>query len=258
MKKNFILAIAVCAMTLTACNTPKKSQLAALDGEWNITQADGKQIKTTSGQTPFIGFDMKEGRIYGYSGCNRIMASINPKTGMPDFEKMGSTMMACPDMETESQVQAALAKARNVKKENDGTVTLLDGDGKQVAKLEKRFEDMTYAALEGKWTIAKVYGQSVKTTKDSSAPKLSIDTKANRLSGNAGCNRMMGGIEHGKYGSRSISFGQVATTRMACPDMETEKNVLAALAEVKSFGKLLNGHVAFFNNSGMIVMELAK
>lgn len=258
MKRNLIVAAALCAMAFTACNKPQKGLQEALNSEWNITEADGNAIKTTTGQAPYIGFDLKEGRIYGYSGCNRIMGSIDPKTQKPDFQRMGSTMMACPDMETESKVLAALNKAKDFKQEKDGSLALLDEKGNKVARLEKRFEDMAYAEMEGEWTIAKVFGQSLKTTKDSKSPALSFDTKANKLSGTTGCNRIMGGIEQGKDGPRSISFGQAATTRMACPDMENENNIMTALAQVKSFGKLKNGHLAFFNNSGMLILELAR
>lgn len=117
MKRNLIVAAALCAMAFTACNKPQKGLQEALNSEWNITEADGNAIKTTTGQAPYIGFDLKEGRIYGYSGCNRIMGSIDPKTQKPDFQRMGSTMMACPDMETESKVLAALNKAKDFKQE---------------------------------------------------------------------------------------------------------------------------------------------
>ncbi len=258
MNKKTIVAIAACAISLAACNAPQKAMLEGMDGEWNITEVDGSKLATASGQTPYIGFDLKEGRIYGFSGCNRIMASIDEKTGMPNFGHMGSTMMACPDMETERKVLAAMGKVASVKKGADGTVALLDADGKSVATLEKRFEPMEYAALEGEWMVAKVNGAAVKPAEGMAQPVLSFDTKANRLGGNAGCNRVMGNIEQGKSGPLSISFGQVATTRMACPDMETERNVLAALSDVKTFGQLPGGNVALFNGSGMITIELEK
>lgn len=258
MNKKMIVAVAACAMAFAACNAPKKSDFADMDGEWNITEVDGSKLTTATGQMPYIGFDLKEGRVYGYSGCNRMMATIDSKTGKPNFENMGSTMMACPDMETEGKVLAALAKVRSAKNGGDGTASLMDADGKEVAKLEKRYEPMAYAGLEGEWNVAKVYGQTVKTAEGGQAPALNIDTKANRLGGNAGCNRVMGNIEQGKNGAQSLSFGQPATTRMACPDMETERQVLAALTEVRSFGKLRNGNVGLFNDSGMMVMELSK
>ncbi len=257
MNKKLILTTII-AMAMTACNTPKKSDFANMDGEWNITEADGSKLTTTTGQAPYIGFNLTEGRVYGYSGCNRIMASIDKKTGKVNFSKMASTMMACPDMETERKVLAALTRVNKAVNSGDGTASLIDADGNEVAKLEKRFEPMPYTELEGNWTIEKTYGQETKKPAEGSKPSLAIDTKTNKLSGHTGCNRLMGNIERGNGNDQALSFGQPATTRMACPDMETERNVVSALAETKSFGRLRNGNVGLFNSNGTIVMELTK
>lgn len=258
MNKKMIVAIAACALTFASCNSPKKADFAGMDGEWNITEVNGSKLTSTTGQTPYIGFDLKEGRVYGFSGCNFLTATIDAKTGKASFDKMGSTMMACPDMDTERKVLAALAKVKAAKKGDNGTASLVDADGKEVAKLEKRFDPMAYNALEGEWKVVKVFGQAVKVAEGNQAPSLNFDTKSNRLGGNAGCNRVMGSIEYGKNGAQSISFGQPATTRMSCPDMETERQVLAALTDAKSFGKLRNGNAGLFDANGTLVMELSK
>ena len=137
MNKKTIVAIAACAISLAACNAPKKAMLEGMDGEWNITEVDGSKLATVSGQTPYIGFDLKEGRIYGFSGCNRIMASVDEKTGMPDFGHMGSTMMACPDMDTERNVLAALSDVKTFGQLPGGNVALFNGSGMIAIELEK-------------------------------------------------------------------------------------------------------------------------
>ena len=43
--------------------------------------------------------------------------------------------------------------------------------------------------------------------------------------------------------AKSISFPGVASTMMACPDMETEGKVLKAINEVKSFDVLSGGGI---------------
>lgn len=135
MNKKTIVAIAACAISLAACNAPKKAMLEGMDGEWNITEVDGSKLATVSGQTPYIGFDLKEGRIYGFSGCNRIMASVDEKTGMPDFGHMGSTMMACPDMETEDRVKQALNTTCTFGRLQEGRVGFYDADNTLVMVL---------------------------------------------------------------------------------------------------------------------------
>ena len=50
---------------------------------------------------PFIGFDVAQKRIYGNSGCNRMMGSFEAdslKPGTLKFGQIGSTRMMCPDM----------------------------------------------------------------------------------------------------------------------------------------------------------------
>ena len=62
-----------------------------------------------------------------------------------------------------------------------------------------------------------------------------FDVAGNRLSGNAGCNRIMGQIEYSEMYKNIIKFPQVATTRMGCPDMSGEKELLTALDKVVRF-----------------------
>ena len=62
-----------------------------------------------------------------------------------------------------------------------------------------------------------------------------IDVARKHLSGNAGCNRMNGNIEYTDAQKNIIKFPQVATTRMACPDMQAEQEFLEALNKVVRF-----------------------
>lgn len=259
MKTILFAAAAACTLAVTSCSLSKKQvdMMGRLDGEWNIVEVNDSVIKPAAGQAPYIGFDMKEGRIYGHTGCNRIMSAIDAKTGKIDFSHMGSTMMACPDMDTERKILDALAKTVSVKECKDGAVALLDGKGNEAVRLEKRFAAMEYAELDGEWLIVSTYGEPV-AAGEGGQPALSFDTKNNRLGGNAGCNRIMGGITTTGGKAGDISFGNVATTRMACPDMDTERNVLAALNSVKSFGQLSGGNVALFDSGRNIVLELKK
>ena len=59
----------------------------------------------------------------------------------------------------------------------------------------------------------------------------------NRLSihGNAGCNLINGGFETSTSNAKSISFPGVASTMMACPDMDIETSFFKVLEDTKSF-----------------------
>ena len=45
---------------------------------------------------------------------------------------------------------------------------------------------------------------------------------------------------------------------MMCPDIETEKNILSALNNVRTYGILENGNLVFFTAGGAAVLELRR
>lgn len=129
-------------IALASCATVEKTMtLNDIEGEWNIVEAGGETLDTSKSKTkPFIGFNLKEGRVYGSSGCNRIMNTIdkNAKAGTIDLQHMASTMMACPDMETERKVLDALTKAKSYRKAGKNKVALCDAAGNQVVLLVRK------------------------------------------------------------------------------------------------------------------------
>lgn len=84
----------------------------------------------------------------------------------------------------------------------------------------------------GEWNIVEVNGAKISTE---NSPFLGFDKDGHRLYGNAGCNRLMGSFELDTLNAGKMRFGQVATTRMMCPDMTLEKNVLEALDKVVGY-----------------------
>jgi len=59
---------------------------------------------------------------------------------------------------------------------------------------------------------------------------IAFDGPEKRFSGFAGCNRFFGKYE---TTNDTIWFGMVAATKMACPDLETEQQFIAAIGEKK-------------------------
>ena len=87
--------------------------------------------------------------------------------------------------------------------------------------------------LEGEWNVIELEGKSLSS--DNPLPFLSFDLKEKRLSGNTGCNRIIGSLDIDDANNEMISFPQVGSTRMACPDMTVEDNLLKLLNSVKYF-----------------------
>lgn len=145
MFKTAFFAAAV--LVLGACATQKVSKNtnpSDLAGEWNIMSVSGQPVKTTE-KTPFIGFNTAEKRIFGNSGCNLMNGSyqLNDKqAGQISFGRMASTMMMCPDMDTESKVLKAVegVKAYSIETRKDKAAILnfYDTKGDLIMTLEKK------------------------------------------------------------------------------------------------------------------------
>ena len=110
-----------------------------LAGEWIISAVNGEAVKKME-KTPFLAFNIEEKRVHGNAGCNIINGGFSQEEGNAaslKFSQMISTMMACPDMDVETQVLKALNEVASFEKNEDGSVSLLDGNGKVLLTLVK-------------------------------------------------------------------------------------------------------------------------
>ena len=83
------------------------------------------------------------------------------------------------------------------------------------------------AALEGtEWALAELDGQPVAAGEAGKRAGFHLVADGHKVQGNAGCNRMMGTYQ---LEGGSLKFGPLATTKMACPEMETEGKFLKAI-----------------------------
>lgn len=141
MKKSVFIVSAV-ALVAASCGSPKvATDVAALDGEWNIVEVEGKKInKGDCENVPFLGFDTKKSNLYGNTGCNTLTGAlkVNAKKSSIDFSQTGTTMMMCADMKVERMVLDALGKSNGFVMEGNGKMTLNDKKGNAVVKLQKR------------------------------------------------------------------------------------------------------------------------
>jgi heat shock protein HslJ len=87
--------------------------------------------------------------------------------------------------------------------------------------------------LKAKWMLQSLAGQTdLSSLFNSRMPALEFDTKAMRVTGNAGCNNLNGPIS--LDGAGQLSFGNLAMTRMACPG-NGESLFTSALSKVNRF-----------------------
>lgn len=144
MRKLFISAcMAGLLAAVSSCGTSRNasSSIKALDGEWKITTIDGQALSPQPGEkVAFIGFDVKENRIYGNTGCNNLLGGLQADAANKTitFGQSGSTRMLCPHMETEQKVLEAMGKVGRYEITGKGKMSLMTADGKTVMTLEKR------------------------------------------------------------------------------------------------------------------------
>lgn len=262
MRKVLVFIFMVCAtFAMVSCGTSKEvASLSSINGEWNIIEINGSAVVPVQGQElPFIGFDTTTGKVFGYSGCNRMMGSfdVNAKAGTIDLGGLASTRMACADMTTEQNVLSALGQVKGYKKMGKHNIALCNASNRPVLLLAKKASAVKLSTLNGEWKIAEVNGVAVPEGMEKQ-PFIQFDVKKKTIHGNAGCNLMNGAFETNKDNARSISFPGVITTMMACPDMEVEGQILKAINEVKSFDILSGGGIGLYNADGALVMVLVK
>lgn len=114
----------------------------------------------------------------------------------------------------------------------------LDAEGKRIMgeleEMYKLYKNHSNFALESrKWKLSELMGEPVDPKGDAGRAFILFSPVDGRLAGNDGCNNMMGSYEL-KEGGR-ISFGQMAGTLMACPDMTGTDEFRAALERVDNY-----------------------
>ena len=117
---------------------------------------------------------------------------------------------------------------------------LCNSSNRPVVVLQKKEADVKLSVLNGEWKIKEVNGEAIPSGMEKQ-PFIAFDVKKKTIHGNAGCNLINGGFETSTSNAKSISFPGVASTMMACPDMEVE-GILS--------GQLLNNRLLNNGNFG--------
>jgi heat shock protein HslJ len=105
--------------------------------------------------------------------------------------------------------------------------------------------------VETYWKLTELMGQPiVKTENMRSEIHIILKKEGNRVQGFSGCNTIMGGYEL-KEGNR-ITFSQMASTMMACDEMETESLFNKMLGEVDNYS--IKGNSMTLNRARMAPM----
>lgn len=224
-----------------------------LNGEWVIISVAGKAIPTTD-EMPYITFEKETEKFYASNGCNILNGTYKiGGDGNLALENVLSTMKLCPENDFEAPLTKALSGSEkiNIKINELGHETYLRFfNSKGVELLSARKHNMDF--LNGNWLITSVGG----TTIDDEEATLFIDINELKVHGNTGCNFFNGVLYINPDKSNAIDFSNLASTRMACPNMQQESAILLALEETTGAIEGSEGRVMLLNSSGKELMTL--
>ncbi len=106
--------------------------------------------------------------------------------------------------------------------------------------------------LEGsRWVLVRVGDKQVMTEEGKAEPYIVLQAATSQVVGHAGCNRLSGGYT---IQGDALRLSEITTTRLACPDLETENALLNALETVARW-KLMDNQLALLDKSGAQVLQ---
>ena len=103
---------------------------------------------------------------------------------------------------------------------------------------------------QNNWLLFSIRSQEVTIPEGAKIPQLTFDTQNMRVSGNGGCNTISGSF---KVNKQNLSFGPIASTRMACPGSDVEPKFLDALSRTAKYS-MYNGKLVLNDSSGTQLM----
>lgn len=276
MSRKLLIAVSGLILTLSGCSSLKKnnaesfnsgdaiplypvtttgSASTSLEGRWYIKTVGSITLRSIEDNDwPYINFVAAEARFYGHDGCNLINGSYRIESGQHiELSDVATTMKLCQGDTLAYPIANALNETRafSTSDGSDGSRTLILYNSRNRAVMTLCSSDIDF--LNGPWQVIAVDGKEV----SAADARLIFDVDANTVSGNAGCNRLKGELTRNPQVSASVQFSNLSTTRMTCPDIETETALLIALEEVAR-ARNDGDTVELLNDSGHTVIKLSK
>ncbi|MFW2121436.1 META domain-containing protein [Acinetobacter ursingii] len=104
------------------------------------------------------------------------------------------------------------------------------------------------------WVATEINGFQVESSEKT--PQIQFDSSSKRFSGSDGCNQIMGSFN---TADDHLSFGQIASTKMMCPDANslTATQYQQALAKVTSY-RASSQLLVLFDQNGQTLIAFKK
>jgi heat shock protein HslJ len=212
-------------------------------------------VEVTAGGPP-ARFQLAGGRIAGSPGCNRLGGAYTLDGDRLSFDaNLASTMMACPEplMQQEQAVGAALVKVAAYRLDGE-LLELTDAAGQPLL----RFVRLKPTPLVGQvWQLQDYNNGKKAMVSVRNGTEITLEFRDDgTLGGSDGCNRYMSGYT---LEGETLTFGPVATTRMACKGpqgaVEQARAYAAALGIVRGY-RIDGGELTLLDGEGKAAVRL--
>jgi len=105
---------------------------------------------------------------------------------------------------------------------------------------ENRTVDNREALIEKYWKLIELNGENFERSETLKEPHIILKKENYAVTGNSGCNSFFGTY---KLMAEKITFSQMASTKMACLNMEKEQQMLIMLHEIDGYTLSQNGKI---------------
>lgn len=136
LRQSFLALLLPLLMLAGCVTTPVEDGDAAVvpltNTYWKLVEVRGQPVESAEKAREPHMLLLDDGRVNGFSGCNRYKGRYQVEGSNLLFDAMGSTRMACPDSQTESMLFAAFANTVGVHLSGN-RLHLLDEAGSKLA-----------------------------------------------------------------------------------------------------------------------------
>jgi len=238
-KVSVLMMLAVMVISILSSCATADGKVALPGTSWTLLRI-GEDSATGD-----VSLKFEDDRVSGNASCNNYFGSYTLEGDSLSLGPLGSTLMACENMEQETAYLKALSEVRAVQIA-DGQLILTDEYGN--ARLV--FVPMQHASLEGTiwvltgWNTGSAISSVVLDT------EITLELTEGQASGSAGCNHYFSSYT---LADAKITFGVVGSTEMYCmePDgvMAQEVGVLKALGLAASY-EIERDNLVLYNADG--------
>lgn len=230
----FSIVSLVTFFSLQSCTTSNAPTQEELSGYWVLKSLKGEEASDAfKGSIPSLELDFGKLLVYGSAGCNRYTGEFTLKGDVFKASKVATTMMLCIEENKEDLFVSTLSNEKGLTiSVNQEVLSLKDGDTVVIEFIKEKTSTKVATTaissenLVGAWTLSKINGDSTTTFFGDTTVSLNY-TSDGSISGNAGCNNYN---SKATLTENTITIEPIATTRMACPNLEGEQTFLGILS----------------------------